>query len=175
VCFGWLNVKSVLAEKHFKQAELWNNHSPLQTFAAVNEAYKTMPFEGRYRIQLLLSLGGLLASNDKARVQPDAADKAYRYAASASPHQPAVLISRAQYLINSGRWKENGELAHIAGVLERSARKHHQAWMIVAFHYALVGQNDKASAALIEGLEAGGPEADMQRVANMLNMEITEQ
>ena len=144
----------------------------MQTFAAVNEAYKFMPFEGRYRIQLLLSLTGLLATNDKARVQDDAADKAYRYAASASPHQPAVLISRAQYLINSGRWKGNDELARIAEVLERSARKHHQAWMIVAYHYALKGEIAKAGWALIEGMEAGGPEPDMQRVANMMNLEI---
>lgn len=161
-----------MAERYFAQVELWNSKDQLQTFAAANEAFKAMPFDARYRIQLLLSLGGLLVTNQNAKVTSDAADKAYRYAASASPHQPSVLIARAQYLINSGRWEDG--LKDIAETLGRSARKHPQSWIIIAYHEALSGRQDRAAQALAQGLAVGGKIGDMRRAAKVLHMEIEE-
>jgi len=171
----FLSYRAVRAEFHFTQVQLWVSTDALQAFGAANEAYKSLPLDGRYRMQLLLSLESLAASRDNVMIAPDAADKAYRYAASASPRHPAVLIARAQYLLNSGRWRENAELAGIVRLLETTARSHPQTWTIAAHYYARANQIAKATRAMIEGLERGVPLVEMQALARTMNLEITPQ
>lgn len=131
-----------------------------------------MPWSQQNRTQLIVSLEGL--SNDKrAKVDRSAADRAYQIALSASPHHQIVLVARAQYLINSGHWRDD-EMAPLVKQLERFKRQH-ETWLVSALYHGLNGEQDKAIEALRNGLEAGGTLAEAQKVANSINLEITEQ
>ncbi len=151
---------------------MWVKTDALQSFAAANAAVKALPFEFRYRVQLMLSLEAL-STKPNVRIEKNASDRAYNYALTASPHHPIIQVMRGQYLINSGRWKEG--LKEISENLQRSHRKHPQSWMIVAVYESMVGHTDKAAKALEQGLIAGGSFDDMQRIANQINMEIEKQ
>ncbi len=157
------------------QVQAWQGTDPLQAFAAANAAYLVNPLDSRARFQLVLSLGNLLTSGRTVKISAGAADRAHQIASSASPHQAAVLISRAQYLFSSGRWKDSDEIERIVRTLESKAALFPQTWMIVAAYAGRTGQQDKAASALVKGLEAGGKFADMQRIANSINMEIERQ
>jgi hypothetical protein len=168
-------VQSIRAEWHHTQVQAWVSSDTLQAFLAANEAYKAMPFEGRHRVQLAISLESLVITDSRAKLTSGAADRVAIVSASVSPTHPAVLVARAQYLINSGRWNESGELAGIADTLKRKARTYPQTWMIEAYRQALAGQPQLASDAILAGLNAGGKIEEMRRVAEALNMEIEEQ
>ena len=135
-----------------------------------------MPLDGRIRMQFALSLDAMRADKKlKVNIDDKAADRVHAIASSASPNHPAVLVIRAQYLLNSGRWIGSDEIVNIVHRLERNVRSHSQSWMIIAYYYGMTGDTDKASKALIAGLEAGASLGDMQPIANSINMEITEQ
>lgn len=145
---------------------------PLQAFAAANEAYKAMPWSAQHRTQLVFSLEGL-SGNKQIKVDQSAADRAYAISKSAAPNHPGVMTARAQYLINSGRWREP-EMAGLVGRLETFKRQH-ETWMISALYHGLNGEQDKAIDAIQHAMDAGAKFEDMQKVANSINLEITEQ
>lgn len=177
ICSLWVMAfASLRGEYHVSNIHAWHRQgNPLQAFAAANEAYKANPFDGLTRVQLALSMENLLASGRNVKLSPQAADRIHRIASSASPHQPAVMVSRAQYLFNSGRWRDGDEIERIISSLESKARSFPQTWMIVASYAGRSGHPERAAGALVKGLEAGGKFADMQRVARSINMEIEKQ
>jgi predicted Zn-dependent protease len=134
-----------------------------------------MPFPGRTRLQLTLSLDRLLADNKrKAEIDPAAADRAHKIASSASPYHATVLIVRATYLMNSGKWKQSDELERIVRQLETNSRAYPQSWMVIALYYGATGNREKASRALVAGMTAGADLKQMQGIANNINLELTE-
>jgi predicted Zn-dependent protease len=172
---GFAGVRAVQAERHFTQVQAWANSDALQSFLAANEAYKAMPLEGRYRAQLAISLESLVVTDKRARLTDVAADRVAVIAASVSPTHPALLVARAQYLLNSGRWKQSDEILRIESVLRNSAKTYPQTWMLIAYRSAMAGETDVAVEALMTGLRVGGSLHEMRRVANAINMEIEEQ
>lgn len=142
---------------------------------ASNAAYQSMPLDGKYRVQLALSLESLTISDKRARLDPRAADLVSAVASTVSPTHPAILVARAQYLLNSGRWKDSDELDRIADTLKTRAKTYPQTWMVEAHRNAKLGNTDRAAEALMAGLRAGGRLDEMRRVANAINMEIEEQ
>jgi predicted Zn-dependent protease len=172
--FAWVGVKSIQAERHFTQVQSWVSSDLLQAFMAANAAYQAQPWESRYRVQLALSLESLMVNDKRARLTNEAADKVWRVSRSASPDHPAVLVARAQYLLNSGRWKDSGEINQISETLRAKAKTYPQTWMVEAYLGAATGDTTKAIEALMEGMRVGGRLKEMQRVANAINMEIEE-
>jgi hypothetical protein len=141
---------------------------------AANAAYQAMPLEGRYRVQLAVSLESLVINDKRAKLTPQAADKVSAIASSSSPNHPGVLVARAQYLMNSERWKDSDELERIASTLKAKAKTYPQTWMVEAYYHALAGRTEEAKEAILAGLSAGGKLEEMRRVANAINMEIEE-
>jgi hypothetical protein len=170
-----MGFRSIQGERHFTQVQSWVSSDLLQSFLAANEAYKAMPLEARYRGQLALSLESLVLTDKRARLTPQAADRVAAIAWTVSPSQPGLLVARAQYLLNSGRWQQSDELDRIAATLRSKAKTYPQTWMVEAFRTAKLGDTEKAIQALMNGLNAGGKIEQMRRVANAINMEIEEQ
>jgi predicted Zn-dependent protease len=123
-------------------------------------------------MQLQLSLENLVSSNKKVVLDHAAADRAFAISKTASPSHPALLVARAQYLLNSGRWKESNELKLLARRLEKLNPGYPQSWMVVALTHGLHGKPDLASKALMNGIATGGAVKDMQHVAGLINLEI---
>lgn len=171
---GTLSAKAIQGEQYFSAGLHWVKSDTLQAFLAVNMAYRTMPFEGRYRMQLQLSLESLVATNKKVVLDHSAADRAFAISKTASPNHPALLVARAQYLLNSGRWKESNELRLLSSRLEKMNPGYPQSWMVVALYNGLHGKRDKASKALMHGIATGGALQEMQTVAGMINLEIVD-
>jgi hypothetical protein len=169
------SVRSIRAERHFTQVQAWVQSDPLQTFLASNEAYRAQTFEGRYRVQLALALESLVLSDTRAKLTPGAADRVWIISASAGPNHPAVLVARAQYLLNSGRWRDSDEIERVTSNLKTKAKTYPQTWMVEAYRQAIAGNSDLAADALLAGLRVGGKLEDMRRIANAINMEIEEQ
>lgn len=134
-----------------------------------------MPLSGQYRVQRNLSLNHLVSANKKVKLSHSAADRSFVVAASSSPHHALILVSRANYLLASGRWKEGDEIKRITDQLERTAKGYPQTWMTIAAYSGLTGQNERAAKALLAGLETGGKFVDVQRIAHSINMEIEPQ
>ena len=124
-------------------------------------------------MQLALSLQNLVGSKKhKVKLSEKAADQAYRISKSASPQHQAVMIARAAYLMNSGRWKDGDETVNIVRTLESKATYHPQSWMVIAYYNGLIGNKEAAAKALVAGIKAGGELSEMQNVARSINMEI---
>lgn len=147
----------------------------MRALVATNEAYKANPFETRYRLQLVVSVEHLARSRRKVNLEQGAADKAYEISRSAAPKHQAVLLARLQYLINSGRWKDNNDAAMLVKSLKAHASTHPETWMSAAYYESLTGEKERAAASFVMALERGGVTPEIKRMARQLNMEITEQ
>ena len=170
----YFNYRVIAGERHFTQTRLWASIDPIQALVAINEAYKGNPLESRYRIQLIVSLEHARAAGKGVRIGGGAADRAYRIASSASPYHQAVLVSRAQHLINTDQWR-GGEMAGIIRKLKRYARTHGEAWLIIGYHQGLMGFIDYASLSFITALDNGAQRESVESAARRFNLEITEQ
>jgi hypothetical protein len=102
------------------------------------------------RFQMILTTRHLLATHkERVQLSPAAADRIYAIARTSMPHHPVVLLSRGEYLLNSGRWKEP-EMDEIVGRLKTGARLQSATWLLDMFYALLLGDSDRANAALRE-------------------------
>ena len=101
------------------------------------------------RFQLILTLHNLTVRYGKrAKLSPDAADLIYEIAASASPHHPSVLASRAEYLLNSRR----GNAEPLVERLKQNASLQEATWMLDAAVAARKGENQRVAASIRKAL-----------------------
>lgn len=87
------------------------------------KAYEIYPLEERYRRQLPLSLMQLMKQKN-VRVDDAAADIAFEVGLSADPTNPAILIGRGLYLMDTDRNPD--EVDDIARTLFRVASRQQQ-------------------------------------------------
>lgn len=107
-------------------------------------AYDWMPLDRAIREQMIVTLAKVLQTY-RERVELDAktADRIYGIAMSAGP-SPPVLLSRAEYLVNSGRVQERfAELVWLVERLKRESRSHAHAWVADAYLAASLGDVDR--------------------------------
>lgn len=132
-----------------------------------------MPWDSRIRMQYIMSLERLRAS-DKVKVLPQAADLIYRIAKTASPMHQAVMVSRATYLLNTGRWKGNSEITELVNALRAKAKMYPETWMVLAYYNGRIGDQAAAAQSLVRGLQIGGDIKTFRNIARSINMEIEE-
>jgi len=158
---GWAVPQWYLSQAYISNTRvLLENHDlPDPAWVANVKAVATWDWDGQTRKQLMLTLGRLMAKSglctDSKRkcvaVSPGAADKAYRIAATAAPHAPALLITRAEYLINSNRWREP-EMATLMARVQQIAAAQPEMWMAETLYANLLGDAARMTEAIRRGL-----------------------
>jgi hypothetical protein len=114
-------------------------------------AYVAFPLSPEYRRQLPGTMAYLLAKHQPSvQIDPAAADLAAKIARTAGPDDTSVLIPRAEYLINSGRWQEP-EMADLMNRLARVATRMQTYWLLKAYWHAFRGEPDQIRAAIAHG------------------------
>lgn len=83
----------------------------------VNRAMQVYRLDNRYRLHIALAMANLLKSGLEVRTDDRTMDRVHEIASSASPWLPAVLVLRAEYLINAQRC--GPELDRIVDYLKR--------------------------------------------------------
>ena len=114
-------------------------------------AYEAFPLSPEYRRQLAGTLAYVLARHSpQVMVAPAAADYAAKVALTAGPDDTSILIPRAEYLINSGRWGEP-EMADIMARLDRVGGGLQSYWLLKAYWHALRNEPDQIRHAVARG------------------------
>lgn len=132
-------------------------------------AIQTFPLDWLSRHQLGLTLTYLVSADKQAVVEPRAADSLYALSRSASPWSPSTLVGRVAYLVASGRIQERREETdELLGYLTKHARKQGSVWTAEMMAAASLGQNERAIAALNNGLVLTSPQdealEDLKRI-----------
>jgi len=123
------------AERAYTLTRLTIEKKPLKAFASNIRAHQLVPWNAQYRRQLILTLGRVLTVHgDRVQLSDSAADKVYWAGQSTSPWNPSVQASHVQYLLNTGRWKENlAEINTIMAGLKSTAPHQVSIWMADAW------------------------------------------
>lgn len=161
---GYIGVKSYLGAKawagymHVSQAG--------DALAALDRnlaAYEAFPLQPEYRRQLVGSLAYALAKHSpQVSVAPDAADYAVKISRTVGPDDAAILIPRAEYLLNSGRWVEP-EMADIMARLDRMGQSIQSYWLLKAYWHALTGEPGQMRMAIERGMAIRPVTVDMSK------------
>lgn len=142
-CFIFL--RSFSAEVQMAEFERNINRSPVTALSANLAAYQTFSWDARIRRQLSMTLSKVAGVHKKnLRISPDTADLIWKISKSAGPSQPAVVLARIQYLVNSGRGAEAGPLM---GVLLKNASHYPDVWVAEAFYAATIADWPRVSRA----------------------------
>lgn len=114
-------------------------------------AHSLFPLEPAYRRQLAGTLGFLMAKHHpNVNVDPAAADLIAKVSRTVGPDDTSILIPRAEYLLNSGRWTEPemdrlmARLAVIGGGLQ-------SYWLLKAYWHGLRGEKEPMREAIVRG------------------------
>lgn len=109
-------------------------------------AYQSFDWSHHIRRQLATSLNVALANDGEAvRITPDAADKLFEVAFSASGRATAVEVGRIEYLIASDRWADHAEeIEERLDWLKQRAASHHATWYVESWWAVTI--NDRARA-----------------------------
>ena len=156
------------------EASAWSAYSkrispanPVEGLRASNQAQGLMPLDFVYRLDPVLALA-YLSGRANVRIAPQAADDVYRMARTSIPDHAAVLVARAAYLLNSGRWRtELGTHALFASI-ERRAFMFPDAWLVLAHYYRLKGDFTRARQAIAKAHKTGGDEKLVDPVAALI-------
>jgi hypothetical protein len=126
-------------------------------------AYEAFPLEPAYRRQLSGTLVYVMARHSpQVVIDPAAADYAARIARTAGPDDTSVLLPRAEYLINSGRWQEP-EMADIMARLSRVGAGLQTYWLLKAYWHAFTGEPEQMRRAIAHGMAMKPATVDLTR------------
>jgi hypothetical protein len=125
------------AEMMFSDSIMINAQHPPLALTLSRRALQIQPREAyvrRFAAVQLSSAANWCEINPKceATIPFEAADEIYRVAQTAGPGFVGLLVSRAQYLLNSDRWNEP-ELSEIADRLESSFPLYAETWIVKAW------------------------------------------
>ena len=122
---------------------------PAESFAHYLIAYRKWPYDYKIRLMVFNSLMRWVDTQTNAEFNPKSVDRAYEVTRSASPYDPAVLVLRVSYLINSGRYKSHHEeIERALAQLRKSASLQTETWITEASWASRLGQGERALAAL---------------------------
>jgi len=141
------------AEMMFSDSVMINSKHPPLALTLSRKALQIQPREAyirRFAAVQLASAANWCEHNPKceATIPFQAADEIYRVAQTAGPGFVGLLVSRAQYLLNSDRWDEP-ELDEIIVRLESSFPLYTETWIIKAWQ----ARNRMQGGPLIKALE----------------------
>lgn len=144
VGLGWFGTAQYWGWMIFAEVNRAILDAPHIAVKANFEAYRAFPLASQFRAQLPVTLTGMMAHyQERATVTPEAADLAWSIGKTAGERNPALLIARAEYLINSSRWREIDFLpAPQASLLPEMN-------LVEAIYAALTGNEDQLRAALL--------------------------
>ena len=110
--------------------------SPAHALQVQLGALETYDWDPWLRLQTTLTLATVLRTYKPTQVEldPVAADKIYEISRSAAPEHPGVLITRIEYLLNSGRHSESDEIEHTLAVLKKRGPLYAETWALDALY-----------------------------------------
>ena len=128
-------------------------------------AHLTFPLEPTYRRQLAGTLAYLMNQHHgNINVDPAAADYVAKVAATVGPEDTSILIPRAEYLLNSGRWTEP-EMDRLMARLSAIGESLQSYWLLKAYWHALRGEKAPMRAAIVRGESMRPVTVDMSKFA----------
>jgi hypothetical protein len=134
------------AQVHFSNVRAYLLEAKPNPLAALSEnvtALAYWPIDRQIRHQLILSVRAA-SSLPNVNLDPKAADRAYQISGSTAQRSPDTEFARVEYLINSGRWSESGEIDSILDRMRRSAPHLPQTWFSSAVISAFRGNYAEA-------------------------------
>lgn len=141
-------VQAVNAERNMAQMRNAWDVNPLYAFKANMAAHDKYPLPYFTRFHMALSLANLTRRQPVA-IQDLAADRVYQISRSASPHSPAVLLARAEYLLAAGR-DTGPEIDTLLQRLKRQARIQPGTWITEAVYAIRRGDTQRALHAVVQ-------------------------
>ena len=132
--------------------------SPVHALNSQLAALKTYDLDPWLRLQSMLTLASVLRTYPPNQVdlEPEAADEIYATALSAAPRMPGLLIARAEYLINSGRWRDGDELEGVVARLQEYGPWYPETWALSAMAAGLAQDAERAEQAVVAALALPG-------------------
>lgn len=151
--FAWTGYASYMAARQWYGFTILSQAGHAAPALAMNmAAYEAFPLEPAYRRQLpgILTLV-VRTHGENMQLDPAAADLIAKVSRTVGPDDPAVLMPRAEYLLNFDRWREP-EMADLMRRLSVSAAKIQPYWLLRAYYDAFRGDKTGALAAIDRGL-----------------------
>lgn len=128
-------------------------------------AHLRFPLDPAYRRQLAGTLGHLMvAHHPNVRVDPAAADFVARISATVGPDDTSVLVPRAEYLLNSGRWAEP-EMDALMRRLSQVGESLQAYWLLKAYWHAARNEREDVRHAIERGEQIKPVTVDMNKFA----------
>lgn len=120
--------------------------NPLIALKANINALEIYPLDPWIRLQGMLSLRAVLQRyRGHVDLSVSAADRMFERSQSAIPDQPGVLLARAEYLLNSGRYVERDLIEDLFARLRRVAPHYPQASALETVYAVLIGDEGRAT------------------------------
>lgn len=150
--FAWTGYASYMGAKHWAAFMVVSQAGHAGPTLATNlRAYEAFPLDPQYRRQLAGSLALVIQRHaDNIDLHPPAADLIARVSRTVGPDDPSILIPRAEYLLNFGRWQEP-EMRDLMRRLAGSASKLQSYWLLKGYWHAFAGERADALAAVAHG------------------------
>ena len=104
--FLFISITALPATAAFAKGQIALYSNPGTGFVHLWKAYKMQPWNRQFRRELAL---GLAVVDRYGEVSPEVADKVHEIAMQTGPYDPVTLLTRVEYLLNSGRWKDHRE------------------------------------------------------------------
>ena len=134
-------------------------------FNTVWREYQLQPWSRLLRRELALAI---VAANRGGNIPPDLADRFHAIAMSAAPYSPLTLLSRVEYLINSGRWVSDGREIRIhLKSLRTHAALQPLTWAVHARYALKLDDVENARLAIDVGLGTRGHGREMAQLRKL--------
>ena len=131
-----------IGDRHAVNVRAWMKHDPAAALSENFLAWHTYPLATWTRHQMIVSLKTVIANQHRPgyvpasvfiEFEPEAIERVWQVATSASPHHAGVLLARAELLLNSGR---EDEMAPVLDRLEEIAPGRPETWLTAAYYHA---------------------------------------
>lgn len=112
------------------------------------------PYSAWPRLQVSLTLRTVLATHgERVQLGVGAADRFHEWAMTAAPRHPGVLLTRVEYLLNSGRWRDKpDEMNALFDRLREVGPHYPQGFALEAVYAGFTNDDSRAERAVMTAL-----------------------
>ena len=130
-------------------------HSPVHALQAHLNALDTFDLHPWTRLQASLTLAVVVRTYPPNQVDLDplAADRMHEISMSAVPNHPGILITRVEYLLNSGRHAESDEIEHLLDTLKDTGRLYAESWALEALYAGFKQDEPRMEHAVLQAFQ----------------------